>query len=781
MAPEQHVGEVADARADQFSFCAALYEGLYGQRPFAGTTYDDLKENVLTAKLRPVPKDSGVPAWLGRIVARGLSLDPDERHASMDALVDALEHDPTTAIRQRRKVIAIGLALAVLGAGTFVGLMQMRSDDEGMCKAAPDAISSVWNDERSAAIERAFVATELPSARDTAARVARHLDAYRDEWVAARTDSCEDTHERGEQSEALMDLRMACLDYRLQQADALVSLLEDRPDVDVVSKAVDAVAGLGGLEDCADAEALNAVLPPPADPTAREQLSELRGRLATASALMAAGKYAEALEAARALEAEANDLGYAPLSAKVAYAVGVGADWTSDFHAAESALTRAIELAGAGRDDAVLAESWIRMLWVIGTQSDRPEEALRMMSFARAGETEQMRSDLETTIGAIALAQNDFVLARESYERAVSLTLSAHGEQHVAHAYAIQGLGELEFRAGEYARARELMQRALAIRMALLGTDHPAVADSLAGLSRVLAALGEFDGSLDFGRRALGVAERAFGVDHPRTVDAVVATASMVRERGRYAEARELYERAVASQRRLFPDQAVVDSDALIGFVDVLGALGDHELAAELKQDLVEERIRTLGADHPTVAAAQSLLALSYTALGRYEEAYAAHLRTQQLFEKIAPEALEHAGALLAVGQALHGLARFDEAVEYLGRGSALLEARLGSEHPYMAQSHTLHATSVLSAGDLVTAVRLLEHAMKIHTATPTEPAAIALTQFTLARALWKSGRNRARATELARAARDAGAPGGDWGPEQLAEAKAWLSQRGLD
>src|SRR5207244_2470933 len=42
MAPEQLRGKGADARTDQFSFCAALYEGLYGERPFSGATVGDL-------------------------------------------------------------------------------------------------------------------------------------------------------------------------------------------------------------------------------------------------------------------------------------------------------------------------------------------------------------------------------------------------------------------------------------------------------------------------------------------------------------------------------------------------------------------------------------------------------------------------------------------------------------------------------------------------------------------------------------------------------------------
>ncbi|MDB4982835.1 MAG: serine/threonine kinase family protein, partial [Myxococcales bacterium] len=38
MAPEQFLGTATDARTDQFSFCVALYEAVYGDRPFGGNS-----------------------------------------------------------------------------------------------------------------------------------------------------------------------------------------------------------------------------------------------------------------------------------------------------------------------------------------------------------------------------------------------------------------------------------------------------------------------------------------------------------------------------------------------------------------------------------------------------------------------------------------------------------------------------------------------------------------------------------------------------------------------
>jgi len=118
MAPEQHLGTIADARSDQFSYCVALYEAFYGFRPFPGDTLSTLRRNVLTGNLQAPPKYTDVPLRVHDALARGLSVRPDARHASMESLLEALTHDPRQVFRR----VLLGLAIVVtiaLGVGMY--------------------------------------------------------------------------------------------------------------------------------------------------------------------------------------------------------------------------------------------------------------------------------------------------------------------------------------------------------------------------------------------------------------------------------------------------------------------------------------------------------------------------------------------------------------------------------------------------------------------------------------------------------------------------------------
>ena len=129
MAPEQLQGLATDERADQFSFCVALYEGLYGERPFSGKTVAALAIEIEAGTVRASPPGSEVPPWLRAAVLRGLSADPSERWSSMHALLATLANDPVARRRRRLRLGAVALSVAAALAG--LGYLAVDGVHEG--------------------------------------------------------------------------------------------------------------------------------------------------------------------------------------------------------------------------------------------------------------------------------------------------------------------------------------------------------------------------------------------------------------------------------------------------------------------------------------------------------------------------------------------------------------------------------------------------------------------------------------------------------------------------
>jgi len=134
MAPEQMRGEQVDARADIFSYCVTLYEGMYGERPFAGDSLAEIESAVLRGDVREPRRGNRTPAWLRRAVLRGLRAAPADRFQSMEAITLALERGRTAERMRTGAVvaagaiaIALGLQIAGPGIGTALGRIGLRA------------------------------------------------------------------------------------------------------------------------------------------------------------------------------------------------------------------------------------------------------------------------------------------------------------------------------------------------------------------------------------------------------------------------------------------------------------------------------------------------------------------------------------------------------------------------------------------------------------------------------------------------------------------------------
>ena len=86
---EQHFGRPTDPRTDQFAYCVALWEAIYGARPFAGRTAGEIAQAIETRQIQePKPeRAAGVPRRLRKVLLRGLSSERVDRYDCMGDLL----------------------------------------------------------------------------------------------------------------------------------------------------------------------------------------------------------------------------------------------------------------------------------------------------------------------------------------------------------------------------------------------------------------------------------------------------------------------------------------------------------------------------------------------------------------------------------------------------------------------------------------------------------------------------------------------------------------------
>lgn len=167
MPPEQLAGEAVDARADQFAFAVSLYEALFGQPPFVGTTYAELVQHVVAGVPLEIPRATPVPAAIQRAILRGLARQPADRFASMDELLAALA-TPAAATRRRWPwLIAVGCVAVVAVLVAWI----LRSRDEAAAAR------------REAARARAEVVALKTGMRDARADARLHFDQAQAAYV----------------------------------------------------------------------------------------------------------------------------------------------------------------------------------------------------------------------------------------------------------------------------------------------------------------------------------------------------------------------------------------------------------------------------------------------------------------------------------------------------------------------------------------------------------------------------------------------------------------------
>jgi tetratricopeptide (TPR) repeat protein/predicted Ser/Thr protein kinase len=728
LAPELYGGAEADVRSDQFSFCVALFAALYGEPPFEGDTIEVLRANVQAGRTREPRAAPRLPRRVRSALQRGLAADPAARFASIGDLLAELAPPPRRAARW-----AIGLgALAVTVA--LLAWSRGRAEDQRCTGAAPE-FASAWNAERRAAIASAFTAIRAAYADDALVRVTAGLDRYAAQWITAHTDACRATRVRGEQTEAVLDLRMTCLVRLRLMAGALVDALATGGGETVLSS-VSAVTKLPEIAACADLAALRQIVPPASDLATRTRIADLNARLAEARARYDTGALTRARELMPPIVAEARGLAYRPFEAEVMYLQHRIDHDLGDIAGTEASLQAALWSAEAGHHDEIAASSWASLLFIVGYERAELARAESLVprataATARLGGNAAVESRLEGSLAALALRKGDKGVALAHMERSVVLAERAHGADHLEVAKATSNLGITLTVYRDLERAIPLMQRTLQTFERLLGPNHPTVASMLINLGDAHAQRWNYAAAEPMLRRGLAVREAALGLDH-RDVPIALANLSVVlRGLDRLDEALVLDRRGLEiAERAAGADDLLLFAPLLeLGMVE--SQLGRFTQADDHLRRAIAIGGKVLGPDHPDRAAMVAALGDSLVRQSRWREA-----------------------AKL-----------YDEAIPALQRGAGIGERLVTAEANRARIDVELHQPA--------RAIAALERLVAAPERQP--PPLRPMTELTLARALWDSRGDRSRACRLADHALSSGKQIVGVSRRDIAEIERWL------
>ncbi len=369
MSPEQHRGVAVDERSDQYSFCAALYEGVYGRLPFPQRTLAELREAKEAGVFARRP-DPRVPRWLDRLLATGLAPRPEDRHASMLVLHEELG-------RNRGRALRFG-AVSIVGLGTIGAVWVGASDDP--CAGLERELVGIWDADTRARVEAAFLDTGMSYAEQTARTVGDELDRYVARWIDTRVRVCEAGFAEGGAKTAETARAMLCLDRRLTRVGGLTQLFAGA-DAKIVESAAAAVADLPPIETCAQRHGgADAIAAAPSD----EELLAVEAEIAQSVALVHAVRYDAALVHARAAVEMAERVGEPRVLGRAFDQLARVHGSRAEFEEAENAARRAVEAAERGLDGELAVACLVRLANAVGVGLSRYGEGLQLLDLAAA-------------------------------------------------------------------------------------------------------------------------------------------------------------------------------------------------------------------------------------------------------------------------------------------------------------------------------------------------------------------------------------------------------------
>lgn len=688
MAPEQMAGEVPDSRSDQFSFCVALFEALYGKHPYGVDTLPVRQADKLRmlqralergARVAP-PRDANVPSAIRKALERGLSLDRADRFADMDMLLSALEHGRRQ--RQRRwygtlAAFAFALVFAIGGV-----CMSSTRPVEDACVSAGGDLDTLWTPTRRQDIARAFERTGLDYAATSWRTAEQRIERYALDYRGARVQACEAVTAHSGLSPAQYRRQTACLDRGRQMLAPLVDRLVNA-DRHIVQRAVKLVDALPDLSSChATGAGYDRLQPPRLDQAAG--VEDIRRRLAFARTYELLGAYDDARRVADAQQTAADAIAYAPVRAEAYQQVARLLMYDADtYRRGESLMRDAIDIGVATHHDDLVATAWYDLALSAARHHANTSRGNQWIQSASERLPTSMRTPRHNAIihrirGLLRHREGNYAQAERHFRQALNELVNIARPPVRLHAHILAGLGETLRQLGRGDDAWIAFEDASALLADHLGAQHPHVANMLFNLVNLQTDRGDLEGAERRLQHVLHIQQRSLGASHQLTGKTLLKQAEILFQQGKLDRARARAQACLDIYRRIYGDEHSALAPVYIQTGAIDYRRGDHRRALDAYDRAIANELRHKGDTHMDVGYARANRAEVLAALGAHRRAIdeisaAAVILAPDMGDRSVATAFVDSvrgRALLGAGlypQALDALTRSADAFDHVG------------------------------------------------------------------------------------------------------------------
>ncbi len=293
----------------------------------------------------------------------------------------------------------------------------------------------------------------------------------------------------------------------------------------------------------------------------------------------------------------------------------------------------------------------------------------------------------DTAFSLLALAQTYNSLAQhnqalELQRNALGMLERRLGSESKYTAIGLRNLAHTYFELGQYEQALALQQRTLIVLENVSERNSSDYVLGLLDLAGTFIEIGQYEKALPLQQGAVAIVEKVDGNDtlYP---NALVGLAKTYSKLGQFEKALPLQLLALAITEKNEGPESLNMALGWIGAASTLGDLSQAGLSLESAQKGLNILVKIRESEHPDVAWALTILAITYSVHTEYERALPLQQRALGIWEKVL--GTDHpytAWGLNNLAQTYFRLNQFEQALLLQTRALSVREKILGANHP---------------------------------------------------------------------------------------------------